>query len=169
MTELAIVVSPAFDRRGRRRHDRFDAVLKDSAERIIEATRQPLLDAARVMLDRGVDPSTVICMVHSHTPTVVAMRAPIGVAGQYDVMGEKFVRRKRDAGPMSGSVIENRLSSGPVVPGSTNATPGASYNGSLQPTSPTTAISSTTTHCQRPRQSTSCHGEAVGGSGRNQA
>jgi hypothetical protein len=93
-TEIIIVISPSFDRRGKRRHDRFDARLKDDAEVICAATRQPLLDTSRVLLARRFDPSTVLCMVHSHAPTVVTLRSPIGVAAQFDVMGEKFVRRK---------------------------------------------------------------------------
>jgi hypothetical protein len=83
MTEITILVSPAFDRRGKRRHDRFDARLKDGGDVVCEATRQPLLDVSRVLLGRGVDPSTVICMVHAHAPAVVAMRAQIGVAARY--------------------------------------------------------------------------------------
>ena len=135
MTEIVIVVSPAFDERGKRRHGRFDVHLKDSGELILVATRQPLLDASRTLIRRGLDPSYVICKVRSDAPTVVTMRAPIGVAAQFDVMGEKFVRRKPDAGPMSASGIENPLSAGPVVPRSTEATLGASHSGSLRETS----------------------------------
>jgi len=99
MTEITIVVSPAFDNRGKRRHDRFDARLSD--EVVCEATRQPLLDASRKLLRRGADPNATICKVRASAPAVVTMRAPIGVAAQYDVMGEKFIRRKPAAGPMS--------------------------------------------------------------------
>jgi hypothetical protein len=101
MTEITIVVSPAFNNRGKRRHDRFDARLQSSDEVICEATRQPLLDASRELLRRGADPNATICKVHASAPAVVTMRARIGVAAQYDVMGEKFVRRKPAAGPMS--------------------------------------------------------------------
>ena len=107
MTKITILVSPAFDRRGKRRHDRFDARLKDGGDVVCEATRQPLLDVSRVLLGRGFDPSTVICMVHAHSPTVVAMRATIDVAAQYDIMGERFIRRKPIAGPMPGSGTES--------------------------------------------------------------
>ena len=98
MTELIIIASPAFDRRGKRRHARFNVRLQGVDEVICEATQQPLLDASRVLLRRGFDPSTVICKVRSDAPMVVTMRAPIGVATQYDVMGEKFVRRNRVQG-----------------------------------------------------------------------
>jgi hypothetical protein len=94
MTEITIVVSPAFDRRGKRRHGRFDVRLQGGVEIICEATQQPLLNASRALLLRGADPTTVICKVRDDAPTIVTMRAPIGVAAQYDVMGEKFVRKK---------------------------------------------------------------------------
>jgi hypothetical protein len=117
MTVSVIVVSPSFDQRGKRRHDRFDARLKDDTEVICAATRQPLLDASRVLVERGFDPSTVLCMVYSHAPTVVTLRAPIGIAAQYDVMGSAFVRRKRAIGPIPSSVIANGGSGGAKVPG----------------------------------------------------
>ena len=98
MTEITIVVSPAFNNRGKRRHDRFDVRLQGSDEVICEATRQPLLDASRELRRRGADPNATICKVRASEPAVVTMRARIGVAAQYDVMGEKFVRRKPAAG-----------------------------------------------------------------------
>jgi hypothetical protein len=101
MTELIIIVSPAFRRCGKRRHGHFDIRLQGATEVICEDTQQPLLDAASIILQRGVDPSTVICKMRSDAPTAITMRAPIGVAAQFDVMGEKFVRRKPGAGPMS--------------------------------------------------------------------
>jgi hypothetical protein len=114
ITEITIVVSPAFDHRGKRRHDRFDARLQGGEEVICEATRQPLLDASRELLRRGADPTATICMVHASAPAVVTMRAPIGVAAQFDVMGEKFVRRKPAAAPMAGSGIGNAPSASPA-------------------------------------------------------
>jgi hypothetical protein len=94
MIEIIIVVSPAFDHSGKRRHGRFDVRLQGGKEVICEATQQPLLDASRVLLLGGVDPTTLICKVSVDAPAAVRMRAPIGVAAQYDVMGERFVRRK---------------------------------------------------------------------------
>ncbi len=88
------MVKPACDGRGRRRQDRFDAHLRDTDELICRATRQPLLDASRALLNRGNNPDDHICMVWSHKPQTVAMSALIGKAAQFDVMGEKFVRRK---------------------------------------------------------------------------
>jgi hypothetical protein len=144
MAEITIVVSPSFDRRGKRRHGRFDARLQGCDEIICEGTQQPLLDASRVLLRGGFDPSTVICKVRSNAPTIVTMRAPIGVASRYTVMGQKFVRRKPDAGPIAGSGIENPGSGVPVVPRGSNAALEPSHRGTLR-----TANSS-----QRPPSST---------------
>ena len=129
MTEITIVVSPAFDHRGKRRHDLFDARLQGGEAVICEATRQPLLDASRELLRRGADPTATICMVHASAPAVVTMRAPIGVAAQFNVMGEKFVRRKPAAGPMAGSGIGNALSAIPAGPSDTNPSLRASHSG----------------------------------------
>src|SRR6266550_4563748 len=93
MSDIIIVVKPAC-RNGRRLHDRVDAYLCDTGELICKATRQPRLDSARALLDRGYLPTDIISKVWARAPHIVTMRAPIGVAAQYDVMGEKFVRRK---------------------------------------------------------------------------
>jgi hypothetical protein len=103
MSDIFIVTTPAFGRTGKRKHERFDTYLRDTGELICIATRQPLLDASRVLLARGYDPKDVICKVTSEAPQIVTMRAIIGIAAQYDVMGEKFVRRKA-AGPDASAV-----------------------------------------------------------------
>ena len=143
MKEFMIVASPAFDRRGKRRPGRFDVHLQGGDEVICEATQQPLLDASRMMLQRGADPAATICKVRSHAPTIVAMRALIGVAAQYDIMGEKFVRRKPAAGPMPGSGIENPVSAGPVGPCNTNPPLRASHGDLKTASSPSAAFSLT--------------------------
>jgi hypothetical protein len=129
---ITIVVSPSFDRRGKCRHGRFDVRLRGGNEVICEATQQPLLDASRVLLQRGADPTTTICKVGADAPTTVTMRAQIGVAAQFDVMGSAFVRRKLAAWPMPGSEIENALSTAPVGPCNTTPTLRASHSGSLK-------------------------------------
>jgi hypothetical protein len=141
MTEITIVVSPAFDHRGKRRHDRFDARLQGGEAVICEATRQPLLDASRELLRRGADSAATICMVHASAPAVVTMRAPIAVAAQFDVMGEKFVRRKPAAEPMAGSGIGNALSAVPAGPSNSNPSLRASHSGpSVTASSPPAGI-----------------------------
>jgi hypothetical protein len=86
-------------RDGKRLHDRFDAHLRDTGELICCAKRQPLLDGSRELLKVGYEPTDVICMVWSHSPEIVAMKGPIGVVAQFDVMGSKFVRRKLPQAP----------------------------------------------------------------------
>jgi hypothetical protein len=132
MTEITIVVSPAFDNRGKRRHDRFDARLQSSDEVICEVTRQPLIDASRELLRRGADPNATICKVSASEPAVVTLRARIGVAAQYEVMGEKFVRRKRAAGPMPGTGIENGGWAEPTLPCNNVVNVGAPHKGSTR-------------------------------------
>jgi hypothetical protein len=140
MTEITIVVSPAFDHRGKRRHDRFDARLQGGDEIIVQATRQPLLDASRELLRRGADPAATICMAHASAPAVVTMRAPIGVAAQFDVMGTKLVRRKPAAGPMAGSGIRNAVPADPAGPSNTNPSLRASHIGPSETASPPAGI-----------------------------
>jgi hypothetical protein len=94
---ITIVVKPAFNDRGRRHHDRFDAHLRDTGELVCPATRQPLLDGSRVLLARGYNPTNVIGMVWAHALQTIAMTAVIGKGGQFDVMDNRFVRRKAAA------------------------------------------------------------------------
>jgi hypothetical protein len=136
MTEITIIVTPAFDHRGKRRHDRFDARLQGGDEIICEATRQPLLDASRLLLSRGADRTAAICMVYASAPAVVTMRATIGVAAQYAVMGEKLVRRKPAVGPMAGSGIGNALSAVPAGLINSNPSLRASNSGPSETASP---------------------------------
>jgi hypothetical protein len=144
MTEIVIVTTPSFDRHGKRRHGRFDVRLQGNDEVICGATQQPMLDASRVLLRRGVDPTTTICKVRVDAPTIVTMRAPIGVAAQYDVMGEKFVRRKPAAGPMPGSEIENLVSARHAGPCNTNPTLRASHSDLKMASSPSPTSSAAT-------------------------
>jgi len=103
MPDTIIVVSPALDETGKRHHDRFDAYLQSDLTLVARKSRQPLLDSSRELLRLGYDPTVTVGMVWSHSPTKVTLKAPIGVAAQYDTMGERFVRRKEpvQASPMS--------------------------------------------------------------------
>jgi hypothetical protein len=92
--DITIVIKPALDVLGRRHHDRFEARIRDRGEAICPATRQPLLDSARVLLAGGCDPNARITMVWHHRPETVAMTAIVGTAPQFDVMACRFVRRK---------------------------------------------------------------------------
>ncbi|SEP42877.1 hypothetical protein SAMN02990966_06123 [Rhodospirillales bacterium URHD0017] len=44
---------------------RFVARLESSDEPIVQGTRQPLVDGARVLLERGLDPTTPVTMRHA--------------------------------------------------------------------------------------------------------
>lgn len=153
MTEFTVVVSPSFDKRGHRRHDRFDVRVRGHHEIICEATRQPLLDAGRELKRRGADSGATLCMVHASAPDIVTLRAPIGVAAQYDVMGEKFVRRKPLVGPMPGSVIENDASSAPRMLRRTKANAGGPHRGSTTASATPAPTSSPASFTSRPPSS----------------
>lgn len=99
---LKITVRPAFDQRGRRRHEQFEARQWPDG-RIICVSRQPFLDAARALLKAGEAPSTVLIMVHEVSPSIIALKSSIGVAAALDVMGSRFVRRKITLRPMPAS------------------------------------------------------------------
>jgi hypothetical protein len=88
---IKIVLRPAVDRRGRRKPG-CCFVYYDGAH--ICTSTQPLLDASRILIARGLDPATPIEMTRDIQPTLVLLSSTIGRAAQYDVMGDKFVRRK---------------------------------------------------------------------------
>jgi hypothetical protein len=90
--EATIVVTPAFDSNGNRRHELFEARLLGHEE-IICISAQPLLDCSRVLLQAGFKESAILKMVHRKSPYVVALSGSIQAAAQLDVMGAHFVRR----------------------------------------------------------------------------
>jgi hypothetical protein len=94
--ELTIVVSPAFDRKGRRRCG-FSEVRLQGHDELICVSPQPLLDCSRILLRAGFDATAILNKVHVGSLDVVSMRARIGIAAQYDVMGDRFVRRQSPA------------------------------------------------------------------------
>jgi hypothetical protein len=69
---IIIVVEPAD------RHDRWRAQLADD-EVIVLASRQPFVDSARRLLERGHDPATVLLMRHKDSG-VDSLRGQIGIA-----------------------------------------------------------------------------------------
>ena len=97
---LHIIISPA-DGNGKRLHGRFVATL---AGRQLCTSREPLLDASRVLLAEGVAPETPIAARHAGTG-FDAMTSTVGAAAKWTVReneteGPRFVRWKafsRDA------------------------------------------------------------------------
>lgn len=100
-TEIVVVVTPAYDRHGRRRNEKFE-VRRRHCDAIICISAQPLLDVSRIYLSAGATPATRISLIHSSRPEQVALIAPIGVAAQYDVMGTRYIKRKPSLSFMSG-------------------------------------------------------------------
>ncbi len=82
---IVIVVEPV-GRRGR-----FRARLDGRV--IVAASTQPFLDAARILIARGCDPSAVMEMHHQGT-TAFAMRGPLRVAARLDVKDARFVKHR---------------------------------------------------------------------------
>jgi len=107
--EATIVVTPAFDSNGSRRHELFEARLLGHEE-IICISAQPLLDCSRTLLEAGFKGSAMLRMVHVRSPHVIALSGRIEDAAQLDVMGAHFVRRKPPAlmsGPTSGGARQD--------------------------------------------------------------
>jgi hypothetical protein len=88
-----VITVEAIDRLGR-----FRASLDGRI--IIAASRQVFLDSARQLIDLGHDPSSILEMKHVGSDQF-ALRGPIGVAAQFDVVararGTAFVRRPQPA------------------------------------------------------------------------
>jgi hypothetical protein len=85
---LVIVVSPT------KSAGHFQARLQQSNEVLVKNSRQPFLDAARVLVERGYDPSVLLVMKHLGSDTV-SLRAPLGKAAKLTVEegphGPRFV------------------------------------------------------------------------------
>jgi hypothetical protein len=92
---LRVILHPAFNCHGARLHGKFVVTL-DGRQLCI--SRQPLLDAARVLLTEGVDPATEIVTRHIGA-AFDAMRSTVGAAAKWtvredDKVGPIFVRWK---------------------------------------------------------------------------
>jgi hypothetical protein len=72
----------------------FQARLQRSNEVLVKNSRQPFLDAARVLVERGYDPSSLLVMKHAGRDTV-ALQALLGKAAKLTVEegpnGPRFV------------------------------------------------------------------------------
>ena len=84
---LRIVIEETSQRRGK-----FSAHLPDGCK-LLSSSRQPLLDAARVLLAEGIPPETPIAMQHKGSATI-AMTSTVGAAAKLTVKekpnGPKF-------------------------------------------------------------------------------
>ena len=84
---LRVILCPAFNRHGARLHGKFVVTL-DGRQLCI--SRQPLLDAARVLLDDGVDPETSIATRHAGAG-FDAMTSTVGAAAKWTVRENESV------------------------------------------------------------------------------
>jgi len=90
--KVTVVVFPAFDRNGKRRHELFEVRLLGHPD-LICISSQPLCDCSRVLLEHGFNPFAAINKVRSDRPGVVSMKSTIGKAAELVVMGSRFVKR----------------------------------------------------------------------------
>jgi hypothetical protein len=90
---LRVILHPAFNRHGARLHGKFVVTL-DGRQLCI--SRQPLLDAARILIKEGIDPATPIATRHVGAD-FDAMTSTVGAAAKWTVReteteGPRFVR-----------------------------------------------------------------------------
>ena len=78
---LRVILRPAFNRHGARLHGKFVVTL-DGRQLCI--SRQPLLDAARVLINEGIDPTTPIATRHAGAD-FDAMTSTVGTAAKWTV------------------------------------------------------------------------------------
>jgi hypothetical protein len=79
---FTIIAAPAFDRDGNRLHGKFNARLGDRV--LVAASRQPLLDGARALLELGYDLNATVVMRHAGS-TIDSLRTKIGDAARLTV------------------------------------------------------------------------------------
>jgi hypothetical protein len=89
----------------------FQAKLQQSKEDLVKNSRQPFLDAGRVLLEKGCDRNVLLVMKHEGSDTV-ALRAPLGKAAKLAVEagphGPRFVAFR--TGP------KTRVAAPPIAP-----------------------------------------------------
>ena len=72
--EVTMVVSPTFDRKGKRRHELFE-VRPQGHRELVCISAQPMLDCSRILLRAGFKDSAMLKKVRADSPNVVSMRA----------------------------------------------------------------------------------------------
>jgi hypothetical protein len=78
----------------------FQAKLQHTDEVLVKNSRQPFLDAARVLVEKGYDPNVLLVMKHLGSE-IIALRAPLGKAAKLTVEegphGPRFVAFRKDS------------------------------------------------------------------------
>jgi hypothetical protein len=94
---LVIIAAPSVDALGKRRHDRFEALIGDRV--LVQAIRTRFLSGCRALIELGFDPNDVAVMKHAGSNTE-SLRATIGAAAKFTVednqTGRPFCRRHRE-------------------------------------------------------------------------
>jgi hypothetical protein len=110
-TPLVIIVRPHIKSNGERHSNLFDARLEGESETLCESN-QPFLDSARILVNRGHDPGTILVMRHASSD-VVALRGALGTAAKLTVdehNGTVFAKWK----PFSRSAGSARIANPPA-------------------------------------------------------
>jgi hypothetical protein len=94
---IVILVSPIKTSPGR-----FEARLASTAELLVRTSRQPFVDAARVLMEKGCDPTAMLEMKHAGRG-IVALRGPLLKAARLSVEegvnGPRFVPFRKGLKP----------------------------------------------------------------------
>jgi hypothetical protein len=93
---ISIIVSPI------RAPGRFQARLGSTGELLVVSSRQPFVDSARALIEKGYDPTETLEMMHAGSG-VVALRARLGKAARLSVEegvnGPRFVPFRKGLKP----------------------------------------------------------------------
>jgi hypothetical protein len=109
---LVLIASPSLETDGRQgssgRGLLFDACLEGGDRVLVRRTHQPFLDACRVLVDDGVDPTTRIVMRHagSHTDSLIAK---VGAAAKLSVKEDDEPPRFRAWTPFPSRPVESSV------------------------------------------------------------
>jgi hypothetical protein len=110
--QLVLIVSPVFDADGHRvssgRGLLFDARLEGAERVLVRRTHQPFLEACRVLVADGVDPTTRIVMRHVGSRTD-ALIAKVGAAAKLSVKEDDEPPRFRPWTPFPSRPVESSV------------------------------------------------------------
>jgi hypothetical protein len=108
---IVIIVSPIRTSPGR-----FEARLASTDELLVGSSRQPFVDAARVLIEKGHHPATILVMKHLGS-NIIALKAPLGKAAKLGV----------EEGPNGPRLVQYRtgpktcVASPPIAPSTSGA------------------------------------------------
>ena len=117
--EITIVVTPTA-----RRNGRYEARIGEKGPRLC-VSRKPFLDAARILMTSGFDPSTTLVMHHAGSETE-SLRATIGAAAALTVEDTTYGPRLRPWKPLPTRAVSRRIASPPMA--ATTLAAGVNYS-----------------------------------------